>query len=397
MRKKWSQLSTAMIGMSLLMFINQQGVKAATPEENAIAYQQKLADEKIAQGVVDYVAKLYQFKYEVTDIIDEEKVSIAREMYTNLTPSQMLIAKNNGASFMLKQCEKRVQVQQEANTFKAYVDSIDINSKRALGQLNTAYSNFAVLSLAARELAEASYEQAKELEVMVNQNAVKRVENLITEAGADESLVTKARQQYNILTYKQKEMFNPDFVTKLEKAEVQVEFDKPIHQFESVADELYMFIEDGDYQERVKEARQYYNALTSEQKAVVKNSYKKLLTNEQIVKDQKEAAKVDKAILNIRFCTSANYKSNVKKVRSQYDKLTKAQKKFLIYKAVLTDHEKMIDMRAANDVTNAMEKINRRSSKALIKKTNTAYKKLTTKQKKYVPQKTYQHFKTFLK
>ncbi|RIJ65641.1 hypothetical protein [Rummeliibacillus sp. POC4] len=397
MRKKWIMLSSAMIGMSILLLTNQQGVKAATTEEMTIAYQKHLADEKIAQEVVHYVAKLYKFKYEVTDIIDEEKVSSAREMYTNLTPSQMAIAKKNGASFMLRQCEERVQIQQEANVFKAYVDSIDINSYRALGQLNQAYSDFVQLSSAAEELAEASYEQAKAMEVTVNQNRVKRVENLIIEAGTDESLVWKARQQYSILTDKQKEMFNPDFVTKLEKAEAQIKFEEPIHQFESVADELYMFIEDGDYQERVKEARQYYNALTSEQKAVAKKSYKKLLTNEQTVKDQKAAANVDKAIRNIRFSTSKNYKSTVKKVRSQYDKLTKAQKKFLIYKEVLTDHEKTIDMRAAGDVANDMEKINRRSSKAQIKKVNTAYKKLTTKQKKYIPKKTYQHFKTFLK
>ncbi len=181
-----------------------------------------------------------------------------------------------------------------------------------------------------------------------DKEAAAEVDKLISRFRAEEtdisedyiSKVRAAREAYNALTDDQKELVSANNIKKLNEAETKIKYaeDKVAA---SKVDRLILRFRSSErnispkYIAKVQAAREAYDALTDDQKQLVKSyNVKKLNTAEAKIKyaENKWAAlKVDRLILRFGYKepVSEKYIAKVKAAREAYDALTDDQKQLV--------------------------------------------------------------------
>ena len=213
---------------------------------------------------------------------------------------------------------------------------------------------------------------------------VTKIKNIGTVTLKSESKIKQARTAYNKLTDKQKTLVTNYDV--LEKAEKDLADLKAADQVSKNITNIGTVTLKSE--EKIKTARDSYDALTDDQKKLVSN-YDVLEKAEKDLADLKAAEEVTKKISAIGDVTLKS-EDVIKEARTAYDALTDDQKKLVSNYDVLEKAEKdLADLKAAEEVTkkiNAIGDVTLESEDA-IKEARTAYDALTDTQKELVSNK----------
>ena len=351
----------------------------------------KTAEEKLSKLQVENAESKISAIGDVT-LDSKDVIKDARDTYDALTDGQKKQVTNYD---VLEAAEAKLSDLQVENV-KTKIDGIGevtLSSSSTIKAARSAYNaltadqkkqvtNYDVLQKAESELSDLQKADA----------VVTKIKNIGTVTLKSESKIKQARTAYNKLTDKQKTLVtNYDVLEKAEKdlADLKAadQVSKNITNIGTVTLES---------EEKIKTARDSYDALTDDQKKLVSN-YDVLEKAEKDLADLKAAEEVTKKINAIGDVTLES-KDAIKEARTAYDALTDAQKELVSNKDVLEKAEstlkelqdaKAADVKAAEEVTNKINAIGdvTLESEDAIKEARTAYDALTDTQKELVSNK----------
>ena len=351
----------------------------------------KTAEEKLSKLQVENAESKISAIGDVT-LDSKDAIKDARDTYDALTDDQKKQVTNYD---VLETAEAKLSDLQVENV-KTKIDGIGevtLSSSSTIKAARTAYdaltddqkkqvTNYDVLQKAESELSDLQKADA----------VVTKIKNIGKVTLKSESKINQARTAYNKLTDKQKTLVtNYDVLEKAEKdlADLKAadQVSKNITNIGTVTLES---------EEKIKTARDSYDALTDDQKKQVSN-YDVLEKAESSLANLKAAEEVTKKIDAIGDVTLES-EDAIKEARTAYDALTDAQKELVSNKDVLEKAEstlkelqdaKAADVKAAEEVTNKISAIGdvTLESEDVIKEARTAYDALTDAQKELVSNK----------
>ena len=351
----------------------------------------KTAEEKLSKLQVENAESKISAIGDVT-LDSKDAIKDARDTYDALTDDQKKQVTNYD---VLETAEAKLSDLQVENV-KTKIDGIGevtLSSSSTIKAARTAYdaltddqkkqvTNYDVLQKAESELSDLQKADA----------VVTKIKNIGTVTLKSESKIKQARTAYNKLTDKQKTLVtNYDVLEKAEKdlADLKAadQVSKNITNIGTVTLES---------EEKIKTARDSYDALTDDQKKQVSN-YDVLEKAESSLANLKAAEEVTKKINAIGDVTLES-EDAIKEARTAYDALTDVQKELVSNKDMLEKAEstlkelqdaKAADVKAAEEVTNKISAIGdvTLESEDAIKEARTAYDALTDAQKELVSNK----------
>ena len=342
----------------------------------------KTAEEKLSKLQVENAESKISAIGDVT-LDSKDAIKDARDTYDALTDDQKKQVTNYD---VLETAEAKLSDLQVENV-KTKIDGIGevtLSSSSTIKAARTAYdaltddqkkqvTNYDVLEAAEKKLSDLQVENVKN-----------KIDGIGEVTLSSSSTIKAARSAYNALTADQKkQVTNYDVLQKaeselsdLQKADAVVTKIKNIGKVTLKSES------------KIKQARTAYNKLTDKQKTLVTN-YDVLEKAEKDLADLKAADQVSKNITNIGTVTLES-EEKIKTARDSYDALTDDQKKQVSNYDVLEKAESSLaNLKAAEEVTkkiNAIGDVTLESEDA-IKEARTAYDALTDVQKELVSNK----------
>ena len=408
--------------------------KDMVPEED----RKKLEDAKDAYDKIqaDKVSEKIDAIGTVTpETVTEKKQEIedARDAYEKLTEDQKELVppedkdKLTDAEKLYDQTQGSKD-QKAADRVKEKIDAIpdpvekNETCKAKIEEAREAYENLTGTqkdmvpesSKKKLEQAEKSYDRLAAAEVMEKIDAIG--ETTAENAASKKDLIEEARDAYDKLTEEQKELVTPEEKKKLTDAE-KVYDEATGGRSQAAADEVKRKIDaipdpvqnNEDTRQKIEDAREAYDKLTSVQKDMVPESSRKKL--EQAEKEYEKLAEADRlAVEKVKTKIEAigdvtpenviDKKDLIEDAREAYDALTERQKEMITpeEKKKLTDAEKIYDtatgghnQAAADRAKDKIDAIpdpvkNDQETKEKLEEARDAYDSLTTTQKDMVPE-----------
>ncbi len=384
--------------------VSEDTLKKLTDAEEKLAESQSLFEDLSAAMAV--VFKISELPTDVT-YKDRDVIENTRAAYDALTDDQKalisdeVLKKLTDAEDALAETEKASIVTEAINDLPA-ADDITLDDKADVEAARAAYD-----ALTDEQKAQVEEETLKKLTdaeaVIADLVAAKGADDKINAlpAAADVTLEDKddveaARAAYDALTDDQKALVDEDTVKKLTDAETAIE---NLEAAKAATDKIDEIPDDVtlDDKETVEAAREAYDALSDDQKALVDEDTVKKLTDAETTIENLEAAKAatDK-IDEIPDEVTLNDKETVEAAREAYDALSDDQKALVDEDTVnkLTDAETAIEnleaAKAATDKINAIPATDEIAldDKADVEAAREAYDALTDDQKDLVDEDT---------
>ena len=354
-----------------------QDAEATIAQLKLEAEQKALADQAAANAVIGQIAAL-----DVQSVSDEAAVLAARESYKQLTDTQKRLVTNltklqdaeaTIAQLKLEAEQKALADQAAANAVIGQIAALNVQSlsdKDAVDEAREAYEALSdaqkalVINLETLQNAEAEIARlkiAQEEQNEADKDAAQEVINLIADLNvqslSDKDAVDEARNAYEALSDAQKALVIN--LTKLEDAEATLtqlkkEAEEKAKADQAAADTVIRQIAALNVQSLSDEtivvtARNAYNHLTDDQKALVTNLAaleaaetkiaelkEEANRKEQDDKNKAEAVQTLIADLNVQ---SLSDKDAVDEARNAYEALSDAQKALVINFSKLLDAE----------------------------------------------------------
>ena len=350
----------------------------------------KTAEEKLSKLQVENAESKISAIGDVT-LDSKDVIKDARDTYDALTDDQKKQVTNYD---VLEAAEAKLSDLQVENV-KTKIDGIGevtLNSANTIKAARTAYNaltddqkkqvtNYDVLEAAEAKLSDLQVENVKT-----------KIDGIGEVTLSSSSTIKAARSAYNALTADQKkQVTNYDVLQKAESELSDLQkADAVVTKIKNIGTVTLKS------ESKIKQARTAYNKLTDKQKTLVTN-YDVLEKAEKDLADLKAADQVSKNITNIGTVTLES-EEKIKTARDSYDALTDDQKKLVSNKDVLEKAEstlkelqdaKAADVKAAEEVTNKINAIGdvTLESEDAIKEARTAYDALTDTQKELVSNK----------
>ena len=350
----------------------------------------KTAEEKLSKLQVENAESKISAIGDVT-LDSKDVIKDARDTYDALTDDQKKQVTNYD---VLEAAEAKLSDLQVENV-KTKIDGIGevtLNSANTIKAARTAYNaltddqkkqvtNYDVLEAAEAKLSDLQVENVKT-----------KIDGIGEVTLSSSSTIKAARSAYNALTADQKkQVTNYDVLQKAESELSDLQkADAVVTKIKNIGTVTLKS------ESKIKQARTAYNKLTDKQKTLVTN-YDVLEKAEKDLADLKAADQVSKNITNIGTVTLES-EEKIKTARDSYDALTDDQKKLVSNKDVLEKAEstlkelqdaKAADVKAAEEVTNKINAIGdvTLESEDAIKEARTAYDALTDAQKELVSNK----------
>ena len=339
---------------------------------------------------VEYAQKTIDALDDIT--LDSEKaIEEAKKAYNLLTDEQKEQIKNADAIKTAEEKLSKLQVENAESKISAIGD-VTLDSKDVIKDARDTYdaltddqkkqvTNYDVLEAAEAKLSDLQVENVKT-----------KIDGIGEVTLSSSSTIKAARSAYNALTADQKkQVTNYDVLQKAESELSDLQkADAVVTKIKNIGTVTLKS------ESKIKQARTAYNKLTDKQKTLVTN-YDVLEKAEKDLADLKAADQVSKNITNIGTVTLES-EEKIKTARDSYDALTDDQKKLVSNKDVLEKAEstlkelqdaKAADVKAAEEVTNKINAIGdvTLESEDAIKEARTAYDALTDAQKELVSNK----------
>ena len=379
--------------------VSEDTLKKLTDAEEKLAESQSLFEDLSAAMAV--VFKISELPTDVT-YKDRDVIENTRAAYDALTDDQKalisdeVLKKLTDAEDALAETEKASIVTEAINDLPA-ADDITLDDKADVEAARAAYD-----ALTDEQKAQVEEETLKKLTdaeaVIADLVAAKGADDKINAlpAAADVTLEDKddveaARAAYDALTDDQKALVDEDTVKKLTDAETAIE---NLEAAKAATDKIDEIPDDVtlDDKETVEAAREAYDALSDDQKALVDEDTVKKLTDAETTIENLEAAKAATDKINAIPATdeiALDDKADVEAAREAYDALTDDQKDLVDEDTVkkLTDAEKEIaDLEAAKAVADEINDLPATKEitlddKADVEAAREAYDALTDDQK----------------
>ena len=342
----------------------------------------KTAEEKLSKLQVENAESKISAIGDVT-LDSKDAIKDARDTYDALTDDQKKQVTNYD---VLETAEAKLSDLQVENV-KTKIDGIGevtLSSSSTIKAARTAYNaltddqkkqvtNYDVLEAAEKKLSDLQVENVKN-----------KIDGIGEVTLSSSSTIKAARSAYNALTADQKkQVTNYDVLQKAESELSDLQkADAVVTKIKNIGTVTLKS------ESKIKQARTAYNKLTDKQKTLVTN-YDVLEKAEKDLADLKAADQVSKNITNIGTVTLES-EEKIKTARDSYDALTDDQKKQVSNYDVLEKAESSLaNLKAAEEVTkkiNAIGDVTLESEDA-IKEARTAYDALTDAQKELVSNK----------
>ena len=361
--------------------------KSRVKNVDKLVKAEKMLEEALAvQQVVDAINNLP----EKITLANAHAVKATREAYEQLTVKQKEQVTN------LKKLEDAEAALKKLANPDSVIEMIDalpknitlenkdaVQAARAAYELLTKEQQKKVTNLEKLENAE------KKLDELASAQQVQQVIDAInalpkTITVKDEAAVQAVRAAYNQLSEAQKaQVTNAD---KLIKAEKAIADQKAAEKVEKAIKLLPESVGMAD-KKAVQAARSAYEALSADQKALVKN-LNKLIKAEEDLEDLDAAQKVMSMIKDLPVDVALEDEQAIEDARSAYQALTEKQKKLVLNLYLLERAEQTIEekkaVQAVEDAINALpETITKEDSEA-IKAARAAYNQLSPELRKQV-------------
>ena len=369
---------------------------------------------KLSEVTKDYVALTKEL---ITDIGTVEytneskiKINLARTSYNSLNDEQKALVTNYKTLTDAEAAYKSIEDPAKANETMALIDAIGTveytyESKEAIDEAREAYDALTddqkalVTNYETLTEAEAAY---KKIDDPAKANeTIALIDNIGTVEYTYESkeAIDEARASYDSLTDDQKALVSEEKLKVLTDAETLYQ---KLEEDNDIASETMALIDNigtveytEESKEAIDEARTSYDALTSDQKALVTN-YDTLTDAETAYKNMDDSAKANATVTLIDAIGTVEYteesKNAINEARVSYNALTDDQKALVTNYETLTDAEaaykKLDDPAKANATIALIDAIGDvayvEASKVKIDAARTAYDALTDEQKALV-------------
>ena len=365
--------------------VSEDTLKKLTDAEEKLAESQSLFEDLSAAMAV--VFKISELPTDVT-YKDRDVIENTRAAYDALTDDQKalisdeVLKKLTDAEDALAETEKASIVTEAINDLPA-ADDITLDDKADVEAARAAYD--ALTDDQKALVDEDTVKKLTDAETAIeNLEAAKAATDKIDEIPDDVTLddketVEAAREAYDALSDDQKALVDEDTVKKLTDAETD--------KIDEIPDEVTL-----NDKETVEAAREAYDALSDDQKALVDEDTVNKLTDAETAIENLEAAKAATDKINAIPATdeiALDDKADVEAAREAYDALTDDQKDLVDEDTVkkLTDAEKEIaDLEAAKAVADEINDLPATKEitlddKADVEAAREAYDALTDDQK----------------
>ncbi len=348
--------------------------------------EKALAEILAVQRVVDAINALP----ESVTLADAHKVQSARAAYDALSQAQQAkvtnLQKLKDAEAALKALANPQSVMELIHSLP---DPITLADQEAVKAARAAYELLDVQQQAQVTNLQKLQNAEKQLEELLSAQKVQQVMDAIDSLPEiitlrDEKAVQAARAAYKALTDAQKAQVKN--IDKLIRAETAIRDRKAAAKVETAISWLPDTVSLGD-REDVQAARDAYNTLSQEQKALVGN-LSKLEKAERDLADLDAAQSVMAMIKNLPVDIAAKDQQAVKAAREAYEALPEHQQKlvlnlYMLERAERTLAEKLA-IQAVVDAINALPETITRGDKEAVEAARAAYDRLTQQQKEQI-------------